>query len=163
MNMIGVCVLVFWGVCESWWGSNSCLMCVLSCRTPHARTLSPSSCAETRQLGPPAETLVKIHDITRVTRWWPDDTQTPWGGISALLSFPIASAVWSALLIIWTPSKLTLPFGRRYCLLLLALLLILFSQRTRGDWHQLVRHHDGTSLRLFLLFPAADVYRCLRR
>lgn len=155
MNTIGVCVLAFWGVCESWWGSNSCLMCVLSCRTPHARTLSPSSCAETRQLGPPAENS-RYHTCDLMAARW---HTYPLGGISALLSFPIASAICSALLIIWTPSKLTLPFGRRYCLLLLALLFIFFSQRPRGDWHQLVRHHDGASLRLFLQFLAAYVYR----
>lgn len=121
MSRVRCVFLLFRCVCGSRWGSDSCLMCMLSCHRPHARvppppppsspTLPPTLCAETAGsstfLNQPCKSSaqLKIRDIARVTQEHLDHQHsTPvWSDSSATLK-PMASATWSALL-----TKPTLP------------------------------------------------------
>lgn len=67
----------FLAVCESWWGSDGCLMCVLSCRRPHAQ--APTPCAKTA--GSPKLYLrptlwVKLLRRFMISHVWPDSSLT---------------------------------------------------------------------------------------
>ncbi len=110
----GVCSCCL-GVCEGWRGSDSCLMCVLSCHRPHAR----APCAETA--GSSRLYLRSDHLWVRFQLFWKFMISHVWTDCSLTaptthrpagkrwVTLPITSTVWSALWIIWAPSKLTLP------------------------------------------------------
>lgn len=100
--------LLFRCVCGSRRGSDSCLMCVLSCHRPHAQapppppsspTPPPTFCAETAGsstfLNQPCKSSaqLKIRDIARVTReHLADQHPTPVPSDSSATLKPITSA-----------------------------------------------------------------------
>lgn len=109
----GVCSCCL-GVCEGRWGSDSCLMCVLSCRRPHARAPCAEAAGSSRLYLRSDQLWVRLELFWKfmISHVWTDCSLTapmtnkPAGQYWATL--PIASTVWSALWIIWALSKLTL-------------------------------------------------------
>lgn len=133
----GVCSQCL-GVCESWWGSDSCLMCVLSCQTTCTPAPPPSPTLP-RQLSPQRFYLCadelwvrlvwKSYDVAddKITL---EETLISTGDISNSIT------AWYPLLIMRNSLKLTLELLLESETIWVSFWS--FKQRRWGDWHQVV-------------------------